>query len=109
MTAGSATMKISWHGVAVLEDVHQAMIAGIKEVGDNCVAMAKDLVNVDTGRLQESIEAHEPEVRDDVVSMEWGSFDVYYAIWQELNWKPYLRPAADACYPNLAHFISNHV
>lgn len=101
----AVTMQITWRGAAVLQHVRNAEVAGAKHVADDCVAMAKTIVNVATGELRDSIEAHEPVKQGSRLALEWGSFTIYYAIWQELNHKPYLRPSADACYPRLARYI----
>lgn len=100
---------LNWRGAIVMEHVQDAQLAAANELGDELVTMAQTLVNVDTGHLQSRIRHMPPHSDGGSVSMEWGVFDVHYAIYQELNWKPYLRPSADALYPTFVSKIRAHL
>jgi len=78
----------------------------LETIAENIRIEAQNMVNVDTGRLRDSIEVSAP----DKWTRDIGS-DVDYAIWQEIrdfpvgedvpygdehySFKPYLRPALD--------------
>jgi HK97 gp10 family phage protein len=74
----------------------------LKQVGTKCVAGAKRLCPVDTGRLRSSITE---ELRhDDEGLVEVVGTDVEYAAYVELGThraraQPFLRPAAEAAKP----------
>lgn len=75
-----------------------------------CILQAKGLVHVDTATLQGSIRLETARAEGNGARGQWGSFDVGYAIFQELlppsrGGKAYLRPSADANYPHLAGHI----
>lgn len=104
----SPTMyKLRWHGDEIIAASEAAMKAGIDETMGRCVEMAKSLVRVDTTTLQGSIRFTPTKVSGKGAEGSWGSYDVNYAIYQELGTykmpaKPYLRPAADFNYGQLA-------
>lgn len=99
-------MSLAWRGDQVRSHVERAVLAGMDETMAACVLQAKGLVRVKTAVLQGSIQMRPAEFRGAVAIGLWGSFDVNYAIWQEIGTsrmtgKPYLRPSADAQYPRL--------
>lgn len=104
--------KLIWHGDEIKRKVSEATRRGIDITTHSCVGPAKEKVRVDTGILQGSIKAepahHEPG-RGWVGR--WGSFDVNYALWQEIKTfrhaghQPYLRPTAEEEYPKLVERI----
>lgn len=98
-------MTLIWNGAQLVVAAKASAVAGVVETAAACVEMAKGLVLVDTGNLQAHIEAHPPQTQGSVVQVEWGAFDVYYAMFQEIGpvsgirqwrFRPYLRPAMDA-------------
>lgn len=99
--------KSVWKGEAVKAKVRAATVAAINETMGACIVMAKGLVRKKTLVLQGSIRLT-PAVQSGfrIIGV-WGSFDVSYAIWQEIGTskmsaQPYLRPSADTFYPTLA-------
>lgn len=98
---------LDWKGDEVRERVVKACLVGINRVLARCAILAKTLVRVRTAVLQGSIRT-EPAVNlGGRARGVWGSFDVNYALWQEIGTavmraQPYLRPAADAEYRGLA-------
>lgn len=105
--AQDTTVKLTWRGRQVAEDVRRASLAGINKTLGACVTTAKATVHVDTSVLQGSIMNKPAEpLGADGASGRWGSFDVNYALWQEVlpesrGGKAYLRPAADQHYGTL--------
>ena len=109
-------MSLFWNGAAVIERVRAAEIDGINKVMGACVTTAKELVHTDTTALQGSIKMEPAQMTSRGAVGLWGSFDISYAIWQELlpgeveagitrirsGGKPYLRPAMDIHYRTLA-------
>ena len=98
--------KLTWNGDRLLEKARDAARLAIDETTAAAVSPAKDLVHVKTRILQGSIQFR-PAVREGNRTVgRWGSFDVNYALWQEILPEPrgraYLRPAADTEYPKLA-------
>ena len=108
--------RVDWNDKEVLERVNQATRKGIDETTHACVPVAMSLVRVRYGILRGSLQArpaqHEPG--RGWVGL-WGSFDVNYALWQEIihfryaGHRPYLRPAADQVYPTLPERIRKHL
>ena len=105
----AATMEIKWNGLAVVAGTRRAANVAVREVAQECVDMAKTIVNVDTGRLRDSLKVGRVHSDGFTNGIEWGSFDVDYAIYQELIWKPYLRPSADALYHKLPSVIRDNL
>lgn len=102
----TAFFNLRWLGAAIVARAESAIDRGLEETAARCVVFAKGQVRVRTATLQGSIR-YEPPRGNSVL---WGSFDVNYAIYQEMGTykmaaKPYLRPAADAEYPQLASRI----
>lgn len=102
--------RIVWRGAAVAAHVRAAQIAGVNKTMGECITQAKGLVHVDTATLQGSIRLEGAQPDGNGVRGQWGSFDVNYALWQEVlpagrGGKPYLRPSADTNYRNLAGHI----
>lgn len=88
----------------------RALKGGIDETEALCVGMAVSTVHVVTAILQGSIDLRPAEIypRQYRVEGVWGSFDVNYAIYEELL-HPYLRPAADTHYPGLPKRIAKRL
>lgn len=102
--------RLLWRGPIVSARVRHAQIAGINKTMGECVVSAKGLVHVDTATLQGSLRLENAQAYGGGARGQWGSFDVNYALWQEVlpphrGGKAYLRPSADRCYPNLAGHI----
>jgi len=101
---------LSWRGPLVAARVRHAQIAGINKTMGECIVSAKGLVHVDTATLQGSIRLEGARAEGAGARGQWGSFDVNYALWQEVlppsrGGKAYLRPSADQHYPSLAGHI----
>lgn len=99
--------RLIWRGAAVAAKVRAAEMVGIDVTMARCVEMAKTLVRVKTATLQGSIRFEPARPTGAGVVGLWGSFDVNYALWQEIGTskmsaKPYLRPAGDFEYGLLA-------
>jgi len=100
--------RLEWHGEAIRERLRQAAQLGIDATTAACVIPAKQAVRVKTRILQGSIQARPAEDEGGRLVGYWGSFDVNYALWQEIitfshaGQQPYLRPAASEEYPKLA-------
>lgn len=103
----SAKWNLDWKGKGVQDKLLQATKDGIDTTMAAGVEEAKIRVNVRTGILQGSIRFEPARQEGARVVGRWGSFDVNYAIPQELgpNGRPYLRPASDLVYPLLAENI----
>lgn len=102
--------RVSWRGPLVAARVRHAQIAGIDKTMGECIVEAKSLVHVDTATLQGSIRLEGARASGGGARGQWGSFDVNYALWQEVlpphrGGKAYLRPSADHNYPHLAGHI----
>lgn len=95
-----SSYTLNWRGPMVIAKCKAATIIAVNLTMARCVVMAKGLVRVQTATLQGSIRFTPARAGGGGVVGEWGSFDVGYAIYQELGTykmsaKPYLRPAAD--------------
>lgn len=115
-------MSVDWKGKQVSEKLLAACERGMLETASECVATSKALVHKDTTSLQGSIRIDPEGVRREggQLSLDWGSHDIEYAIWQEFlpgeempgvgtrllaGGKPYLRPSADEHYGELPERI----
>lgn len=107
-------MSLDWKGDKVTDKVTKAQIEGVNATMAECIIDAKNSHEWKnrTGTLEGSIDVaqHARAEVGGVVVGEWGSLDVEYAIYHELGTatipaRPYLRPAADRNYPNLARNI----
>jgi HK97 gp10 family phage protein len=101
--------SLNWRGPEISAKVKAASKVGVDATTAACVTHAKSNHpwKNETGTLEGSLQMRPAEESGESVRGEWGSFDVLYAIFQELGTvhmaaNPYLRPAADAEYPNLA-------
>jgi hypothetical protein len=105
-------MALDWKGVNVLSAIRTATLAGVNKTMADAVIHAKrnhDWQNR-TGILEGSVKiVRYAHTEGEIVSGLWGSADVVYALTQDLGSvkrnipaRPYLRPAAEAQYPNLA-------
>jgi HK97 gp10 family phage protein len=100
---------VKWKGEAVRALVRGAVSAGLEEVASLAVIDAKSNAPFEFGTLQGSIR-HDGVKGAPRAEITWGSFDVNYALYQELGTqrmaaRPYLRPAADRNYPKLGPSI----
>jgi len=91
---------LKWEGPALAKRVRKAEMIGVNQTMARCVTMAKGLVRVDTSALQGSLRMEPAVPFGGGVRGRWGSFDINYALWQEIGTskmsaKPYLRPSAD--------------
>ena len=98
---------IEWHGDKLLKRLAEAQRLGIDTTTAAAVAPAKRFVRVKTRILQGSIQTRQAVREGGRWVGRWGSFDVNYALWQEIGTarmsaQPYLRPAAEIEYPKLA-------
>lgn len=101
-----ATMKLDWKGDDIKGKALRAAKIGIDQTMAACVTSAKGKVRVKTATLQGSIRFEPAIAFANGARGVWGSFDVDYALWQEIGTskmsaQPYLRPSADAQYPQL--------
>ncbi len=97
---------IKWDDEKVIKKTLDATRLAMDRVMAKCVEQAKATVRVKTTTLQGSIRMEPTKLSGgDLVGI-WGSYNVLYAIFQELGtiymepW-PALRPAADRYYPTL--------
>lgn len=96
---------MAWEGDKVKAAVVEASQFAIDEIIAACVIAAKSShpgwINR-SGTAEGSIRMVEPAHEDgNGVAGLWGSVDVDYMIWLELNHGSALRSAADALYPEL--------
>ena len=103
-------MSLEWNGPEVLRLMGEAALTGINATMAQAVEHAKrnhEWINR-TGTLEGSIAIAEYAHKAGRGARGlWGSKDVEYALAQEIGGlhnkaRPYLRPAADAQYPDLA-------
>jgi hypothetical protein len=115
-------MQINWRGTEVADKVIAASALAIDQTTAAAVNQAKQhhqFAN-QSGTLEGSLQMRPAELQGggELVGL-WGSFDVDYALWMELEpgdqvvidgetvtreesgGHPFLRPAGDAEYPNL--------
>lgn len=99
---------VEWHGDKILKRLEEAQRLGIDTTTAAAVTPAKKFVRVKTRILQGSIQTRQAVKEGKQWVGRWGSFDVNYALWQEIKTfsqaghRPYLRPAAEIEYPKLA-------
>lgn len=99
-TSTGPGFTLNWRGHEIAARMDAAERVGINQTMARCVVMAKGLVRVDTSTLQGSLKIEDARKTSEGNMGQWGSFDVNYALWQEIGTskmvgKPYLRPAAD--------------
>ena len=102
--------KLVWEGELIVAKAKAAAVIAVNQTMAKCVQMAKGLVRTDTTALQGSIRMEPATVHMGGVKGTWGSFDINYALWQEIGTsvmsaQPYLRPSADAEYGGLEERI----
>ena len=102
--------RFQWFGADRLKDMERATRQALEEVAGDAVDEAKRRVRVRTGTLQGSLMFQPVFARGRQLVIQWGSFDVNYALWQEIGTsqmsaQPYLRPGADKAYPKLGKRI----
>lgn len=103
-----------WNADGTRDKLRSAARDAIDETMGRAVNRAKQTVRKRTTALQGSIKFEAATIKNDSVTGRWGSFDINYAIYQEIgpvtgkrNWSytPYLRPSAEAEYPDLVSRI----
>jgi hypothetical protein len=104
-----AGSRVNWKGKEVGQKVRLASVRGINVTLGSCIITAKQLVHVKTSLLQGSIRAEPATPTASGARGQWGSFDVNYALWQEVLPEPrgraYLRPSGDTHYRSLPRNI----
>lgn len=108
--------KINWRGTEIADKVAAAAALAVDQTTANATNHAKQnhpWKNV-TGTLEGSLQMRPAIKEGDHLVGQWGSFAVNYAIYLELGTRymhpyPYLRPAADATYPDLARRIRENL
>jgi hypothetical protein len=105
---------LDWRGEQILARAAEASRAAIDETTAACVPLGQARVHVLTGLLRSRIASVPAEVRGDEVVGAYGvPDDPGYALPQELlpgpQGKPYIRPAADIEYPQLAGRIAGRL
>lgn len=102
---------VEWRGDDIKRKAENAVKLGMKMTGSDLLITSKDLVHKKTGELMRSIRMRRPRNIHGTIIMQWGSFDINYAFWQEFlplekGGKPYLRPSADKHYPQLKQNVA---
>lgn len=110
-------LKVRWEGENLKDKVRRAAKQGTEDTVAACITTSKRLVRVDTAYLQGSLQ-YRDESAAELIRFLWGSFNVEYAIYQEIGpvsgvrqwaFTPYLRPSADQNYPYLADNIQRRL
>lgn len=104
--------RVDWEGDKLVEKVTKASAYGVDKTLALCVGSAKrkhEFTNR-TGVLEGSIQSEAAKVTGSRVVGRWGSFQTKYAIYIEAGTsrmpaRPFLRPAADEHYRDLATYI----
>ena len=110
-----AKKSLTWEGDKVKKKMNNCIMTGINQTMSSASIQAKfnhpwfNRTGTLEGSIRPVVAAH--QVGNEFVGL-WGSVDVKYAVFLELGTKffppfPYLRPAANAQYPNLARNIRN--
>ena len=102
--------RVKWEGDKIPARVAVAARKAIDETLALCIAPAKAETPVVTGTAQGSIQMRLAKIIGNLVTGQWGSFDVNYFIWLEIGARGrtgihMLRRAADRFYPGLADRI----
>lgn len=100
-----------WNGDAIARRARRASVEAINETTDGAADVARQLVHVDTRRLQSEIGTVPAEPQGDLVVGAMGVLEnPGYALAQEYEPEPrgraYLHPSADQEYPKLASRIA---
>jgi hypothetical protein len=102
---------------AAIREIYDAVEYGLTKTAADSVIAAKrrPRMPVRTGTLQSSIQMRKPRREGRRISVQWGSFDVRYALYQELGFRSragrfipgrgFLRGAAAEEYPKLGDHI----
>jgi len=97
--------RMNWYGDKLKAKIERVSKTAMDSVMADCVMEAKGLVHVKTSTLQGSIQMRPTKNVNGTLVGVWGSFNVKYAVYQELpifkGSKPYLRPSANKYYPEL--------
>lgn len=99
-------MSVTWNGDELKKKKDKAVEWAMKTIMADCIRDAKADVPVKTATLQGSIQMRNPEKVEGKWVGLWGSWNVLYAVFQELGTifmkgKFFLRRAADKNYPRL--------
>lgn len=103
---------VEWNGDKVLEDVLRAAESAIDETTKEAARRAADNAPRNRGQLASEV-INEPaeRTRSSVVG-KFGATSVrgfYGLFWEEYRGRPFLRPAADAVFPELASRIARRL
>lgn len=100
--------RLEWHGQAIIDQIRAASADAVNTTLAQAVSLTKQpgWTPHDTGALQNSITFEEARPDGKGVVGSFGSYDVYYAIYQEIGTRFitgsfYLRRAADQAFPGL--------
>jgi len=110
-------MRVRWFGAEILANAIRATVAAVDDTTADAVQHAKDSHpwHDETGRLEERITSLPAETQGEVVTGQWGvQRGAPYAIDLEFGTskmaaRPFLRPAADATYPELPGRIQRNL
>ena len=78
-------VDVDWRGKQVRRAIQRASQRAIDKTTAECVDDAKQNVPVVTATLQGSLRIEPAEIKGNVVSGRWGSFDVNYALAVEMG------------------------
>lgn len=97
---------LKWNDEEIKKKTLDATRLAMDRVMAKCIKESKIMVPVVTATLQGSIRMEPTKLEGDNLVGRWGSYNVMYAIFQELGTShmaanPFLRPAADKYYPSL--------
>lgn len=87
---------VDWRGKQVRRAVQRASKRAIDDTMSRAVSHAKENVPVVTATLQGSLRIEPAEIKGNVVSGRWGSFDVNYALAVEMGNRSLVPAGGDA-------------
>lgn len=101
-----AGVKLDWRGDALKARMRQAAADGIDETTAACVLLAQERAPRDTGFMANTIESEPAAPEGSAIIGRFGNWTADYSLWVEVGTRrmaarPFLRPAADAEFPNL--------
>lgn len=102
--------RLDWKGEAIKIKVRVAAAGGVDETLDEAVRHSQSIVAVDTGATRGSIQKRPTRVSGSRVSGSFGA-GTPWAIFLEtgtvhMSARPFIRPAGDAQFPQLAGRIA---
>ena len=103
-------VRFTWRGEQVKKKIREASKKGLDKTGADCVTTAKIRPRMPFmfGFLQGSMQMRPAEERDNKIVMLWGSFEIEYALYQELR-KGFMRHAMDQHYGELVQNIKRYL